>query len=121
MSWPKQQWRFQTLLELMPAASSSWKRALDTVASDPAASPGFLFPEAATVIGVSQTMSVHAARRRFLRLDAPCRDCGGAAAAGSFPGCLSAQTRRRSGTQLVNEESLRSLFLLSSALASRSS
>ena len=108
------------LLELLISVSSS-NKFLDTdpidlislPSSDP--DPGCCF--FAAVMGVSQTMSVHATRR-FLRLEC-CLDPGtGTVQGGSFPGCFSAHTRRRSGTQLVKEENLRSLFRRSCARAS---
>lgn len=101
------------LLELTSVSiSSSSNKVLDTVPSTAALEPsppsdsgGDSDPLSCllAVIGVSNTMSVQGARRRFLRLEDDLDR--GAGTDGSFPGCLSAQTRRRSGTQLVKEES----------------
>ena len=97
------------LLELTSVSiSSSSNKVLDNVSSVAVLVPSppsdsDPLSSLLAVIGVSNTTSVQAARRRFLRLeDDPDH---GTVTDGSFPGCLSAQTRRRSGTQLVKEES----------------
>jgi hypothetical protein len=105
------------LLELRSVSiSSSSNKVLDTavsavfilsLASDP------LNCLLAAVSGVSNTMSEQAVCH-FLCLDTH-RDRS------SFPGCLSTQTRRRSGTQLVNEDRRLSRFRHSCAPTSSSS